>query len=137
MTNYRKIYEHYYGIRIPKGYHIHHKDMNHGNNDPLNLECLHKDVHAQRHGFLTNFLMAQASASELGARISSIKNLGNKHNLGRKHLIEQNKTHSEFMKGNQYRLGRTGYKMNSEQRLNLSLRQMGKRRGPYNKTRKH
>jgi hypothetical protein len=47
MSNYRKIYEQYYGVKIPKDHHIHHKDMDHDNNDPLNLECLHKDEHAR------------------------------------------------------------------------------------------
>lgn len=63
MTKYRKIYEQHYGP-IPKGYHIHHKDMNHANDDPLNLEALSPDEHAQKHGFLTNFIMAQSTAVE-------------------------------------------------------------------------
>jgi HNH endonuclease len=63
MSNYRKIYEQHYGP-IPKGHHIHHKDMNHSNDDPLNLEALAPDEHAQKHGFLNNFLMAQSTAIE-------------------------------------------------------------------------
>lgn len=66
MANYRKIYEQYYGIKIPKGYHIHHKDMNHHNDDPLNLEMLTAGNHAQKHGFLDNFIMAQSTACERG-----------------------------------------------------------------------
>jgi len=35
-NNYRKIYEQHHGIKIPKGYHIHHIDGNHNNNEILN-----------------------------------------------------------------------------------------------------
>jgi len=62
--HYRKIYEQHYGVKIPKGYHVHHKDMNHANDDPLNLEALHPDEHAKKHGFLNNFIMAGANAEE-------------------------------------------------------------------------
>ena len=105
MANYRKIYERHYGP-IPKGYHIHHRDMNHENDDPLNLEALDKDVHAQKHGFLNNFIMAQSTALERShasrrkpenrARMSLMKmgvGVGNKYALGKgkrgaKHSIE-------------------------------------------------
>jgi hypothetical protein len=62
--NYRKIYEQFYGGKIVKGYHIHHKDMNHANNDPLNLEALAPDEHAQKHGFLNNFIMAGSTSQD-------------------------------------------------------------------------
>ena len=61
--SYRKIYERHYGP-IPKGFHVHHKDLNHENDDPLNLEALHPDDHANKHGFLNNFIMAQSTAIE-------------------------------------------------------------------------
>jgi hypothetical protein len=48
MSIYRKIYERHFGP-IPKGYHIHHKDGNHSNNEPENLMCVtaqeHYDIH--------------------------------------------------------------------------------------------
>lgn len=65
MKNYRKIYEEYYGVKIPKGYHIHHKDFDRKNNDPLNLEMLTPDEHAQKHGYLNNFIMAQDRAAKV------------------------------------------------------------------------
>lgn len=47
-NNYRKIYEKY-NREIPPGYHIHHKDGNHANNDINNLQCVtaqeHYDIH--------------------------------------------------------------------------------------------
>jgi hypothetical protein len=117
MTSYRKIYENYYGVKIPKDHHIHHKDMNHENDDPLNLECLHKDVHAQKHGFLNNFIMAQSTALERShitrrkpenrARMSALKmgvGIGNKYALGSKgplgfkHSPESNAANAERAK---------------------------------------
>lgn len=65
MKNYRKIYEEYYNVKIPKGYHIHHKDFNRQNNDPLNLEMLTPDEHAQKHGYLNNWIMAQDKAAKV------------------------------------------------------------------------
>ena len=64
MKNYRKIYEQHYG-KIPKGFHIHHKDFNHSNNSIDNLEALSPDDHAKKHGFLSNFIMAQAKGCDL------------------------------------------------------------------------
>lgn len=48
MKEHRRIYEQHYGP-IPKGYHIHHKDGNHSNNHPSNLECLTGKEHFERH----------------------------------------------------------------------------------------
>ena len=48
MKIYRKIYEEHYGS-IPKGYHIHHIDFNHNNNDPSNLEALTPEEHGKKH----------------------------------------------------------------------------------------
>ena len=47
-TNYRKIYEQHHGP-IPKGYHIHHIDGNHENNDASNLEALPAKEHYDKH----------------------------------------------------------------------------------------
>jgi hypothetical protein len=123
--HYRKIYEQHYGP-IPKGHHIHHKDMNHANDDPLNLEALHPDAHAQKHGFLNNFIMAQATATEL----SISRNRGNQYNNGRKHSTEQNQRHADFMKGKRYKFGHRGHKITLEQSLAQSIRQTGGKHKP-------
>ena len=44
----RYIWEYYNG-KIPKGYHIHHKDHNKDNNELSNLELLTKEEHIKRH----------------------------------------------------------------------------------------
>mgnify|MGYP006290910017 CR=1 FL=1 len=48
MSIYRRLYEHIHGS-IPSGYHIHHKDGNHSNNDLSNLVAVtakeHYDIH--------------------------------------------------------------------------------------------
>lgn len=49
VNNYRKIWEEHNQQTIPKGYHIHHIDGNHDNNDPLNLECLSAKDHWEKH----------------------------------------------------------------------------------------
>lgn len=45
----RMVYIHYNG-EIPKGYCIHHKDGNKGNNDISNLECVKSSEHSHYHG---------------------------------------------------------------------------------------
>lgn len=45
----RYIYEREYGP-IPPGYHVHHKDEDKSNNDPLNFELLLAEEHGAHHG---------------------------------------------------------------------------------------
>jgi hypothetical protein len=49
MENYKKIYEKYCNIKIPKGYDIHHIDCDHNNNDINNLVMLPKKLHNEYH----------------------------------------------------------------------------------------
>lgn len=50
----RVVWEYYNGT-IPKGYHVHHKDFNKGNNDISNLQLMSSDEHKKLHGSeLTN-----------------------------------------------------------------------------------
>jgi predicted nucleic acid-binding Zn ribbon protein len=53
----RYVWEKYNG-EIPKGYAVHHKDNNKGNNDISNLELIKKEQHAHLHGtiYVTNEL---------------------------------------------------------------------------------
>lgn len=49
IKNYRKIYEKYFDIKIPKDYEIHHIDFNHENNDIDNLIMLPRELHQSYH----------------------------------------------------------------------------------------
>lgn len=76
---YRKIYEEHYKVKIPKGYHIHHKDGNSENNDPLNLECLSIEEHALKHEHMRNFISVSKLASEKGGKAQGAKNKESGH----------------------------------------------------------
>lgn len=157
MANYRKIYEQHYGP-IPKGYHVHHKDMNHGNDDPLNLEALEPDIHAQKHGFLNNFIMAHATAMERVVAYNSSKT-GIKRGKYKRNDLEVGKKISAALVGRTLSLehraaiaatrlrgvprtqeiraaisaGLKGTKRSPEVRAARSVMQQGKKRGPYKK----
>ena len=149
MVNYRKIYEQYFGAKIPKGYHVHHKDMNHWNNNPLNLEALVPDDHAKKHGFLNNWIMSMARASSKeytkqaraeGLRKPEVREkarvrmIGKKIALGIKHTEEQRKKRAIRMRGNNLALGKGGYKSyirTAEMNKASSESRLGKKRGPY------
>lgn len=45
----RAVWEFYSGEKIPKGYHIHHKDFDVDNNDFSNLECMEGKKHLSLH----------------------------------------------------------------------------------------
>ena len=47
--NYRKFYSDYFGIKIPKGYVIHHIDGDRSNNDIYNLLLLPQKLHSKYH----------------------------------------------------------------------------------------
>ncbi len=49
MSSYRKIWRDHTGLTIPPGWHIHHIDGNHSNNDPENLNCLSPTMHWWAH----------------------------------------------------------------------------------------
>lgn len=47
--NYRKIYENYYSIKIPKGFVIHHIDEDRSNNEIQNLLMMPAELHTKWH----------------------------------------------------------------------------------------
>jgi hypothetical protein len=93
MKNYRKLYEQYHGIKIPKGFHIHHIDGNHDNNNIENLKMLSADDHAKKHGFLNNFIMAQSTACERA--IHSLRKPEIREKMSAS--VKNSKKHKEFI----------------------------------------
>ena len=77
---YRKIFEEYYGVKIPKNYHIHHIDGDRNNNNPKNLKMLspeeHFKIHLEqkdpvcRHG---KFISGASDAGKIGGKSLSDK----------------------------------------------------------------
>lgn len=48
-NNYKKIYEKHYNIKIPKGYDIHHINLDHNDNSVENLVMLPRKLHQMYH----------------------------------------------------------------------------------------
>lgn len=76
---YRNIYEEYYKVKIPKGFQIHHIDFDCSNNDPLNLECLSPEDHAQKHPHMKNFISESQTACIKGGKVQGKVNKENGH----------------------------------------------------------
>lgn len=55
-NNYRKIYEDATGHKIPVRFHVHHIDMNHYNNDILNLVSIPRSLHRRYHYYVSCYL---------------------------------------------------------------------------------
>lgn len=51
--NYKALFESHYGITVPKGYEIHHIDLNHDNNSIENLMVIPKGLHRRYHFLLS------------------------------------------------------------------------------------
>jgi len=115
---YRKIYENYYGVKIPKGMHIHHIDGNRENNDPLNLKLLtpkeHFAIHLEQgdpicqHG---KFLQGASEAGKKGGRSTSLKKVkccadnmkkNRRADLGAKASVEARKKAKTFFFSEDY-----------------------------------
>lgn len=84
MPNYRKIWQNYYQLTIPQGWHVHHVDEDRDNNEPDNLICVSPYVHwcihflqghpfARSDGFITLKTEKRSAAGSKGARIANIR----------------------------------------------------------------
>lgn len=133
---YRKIWKEYHNQDIPKGWHIHHIDGNHNNNNPENLMCVSPHVHWCIH-FLQGdpialkgkFIQKAEEMGKLGGQKSTYtRNLKHKkilQDLIRKNILSKNiksfkgKKHTEKTKEilASYRRGK---KMSEETKKKIS-----------------
>lgn len=125
--SYRKIYEEYHGIKIPKGYHIHHIDGNKDNNNISNLEMLSPDEHAEKHGYLNNWIMAQEKASKMAIEKLKTKEMRDK--------MRQSMLNSESHKES---IQKRSMNKQWKERVSIAARQTAKNRtnDPWNKGKK-
>ena len=93
----RMVYIHYNG-EIPKGYCIHHKDGNKGNNDISNLECVKRSEHSHYHGVNAPEELAEFRKRNLEENARPAANIWHGSAEGR----EWHKQHYEQMKDKLY-----------------------------------
>ena len=84
---------------IPTGWVIHHKNLNHKDNDPDNLQLMTHNDHNRLHMTGNQYWKGKHHSEESKAKISS-SNLGNKngmygHKEDRQHAIERGKAITE------------------------------------------
>lgn len=92
MENYRKIYEKYCKIKIPKNYEIHHIDMNRENNDIFNLVMLPKKLHCDYHKYLQKI---ETEKYEIVKKLQSFYKSGNM--INNYIITEQHKIEKQFV----------------------------------------
>ena len=93
----RMVFIHYNG-EIPKGYCIHHKDGNKGNNDISNLECVRRSEHSHYHGVNAPEELAEFRKRNLEENARPAANIWHGSAEGR----EWHKQHYEQMKDKLY-----------------------------------
>lgn len=93
----RMVFIHYNG-EIPKGYCIHHKDGNKGNNDISNLECVRRSEHSHYHGVNASEELAEFRKRNLEENARPAANIWHGSAEGR----EWHKQHYEQMKDKLY-----------------------------------
>ena len=70
----RLIYEDFWGVKLPKQIHIHHKDNNKKNNCILNLEAITGSEHMTLHMMEDNPFKNQKHSDETCLHLSKIRN---------------------------------------------------------------
>jgi hypothetical protein len=130
-NNYRKIYEHHHGP-IPvddlgRTYEIHHRDGDHHNNHPSNLQCVsvqeHYDIHYAQEDWSACFCIAK----RLKLTKEQISDLIRAHNRNRTGSNNPfwGRTHSEFSKSLMSAANK-GRKMSEEAKRKMSQAHMGR-----------
>jgi|SaaInlStandDraft_2_1057019.scaffolds.fasta_scaffold30509_2 hypothetical protein len=132
MSIYRRIWQDYHKLTIPKSWAIHHIDGNHNNNSIENLECVSPHVHWCIH-FLQGdpvalkgkFIQGASEAGKKGGAKSKGKRFGvNNTFFGRTHTDEtKEKLRQHFL----------GKPLSKQHKLNVSLSLRGEKAPWYGK----
>lgn len=136
---YRKIYEDYYGVKIPKNMHIHHIDGDRTNNNPLNLKLVTPDEHFSLHlekgdpiCLHGKFIQGASNAGKIGGKSKSEKKRkacsqnmkkNRRPDLGAKASVEARRQNGTFFFSKEYQ-------------ENLQNRLKQNEIGPYSKAHK-
>jgi hypothetical protein len=92
MFDYRKLWGDTNKLKIPKGWHIHHIDGNHSNNDPTNLNCVSPTMHWWAHwlrGDPVKIGEHFIQAANKAARKGGLANKGKSKSLEHKNKISK------------------------------------------------
>lgn len=147
---YRKIYEDYHGIKIPKGCHIHHIDGDRSNNHPQNLKLLTPEEHYKIHlhqgdsvAYRGKFIQGASSAGKIGGSVRSERKIkacsenlkrGRRGDLGTQASIESRRKNKTFFFSDEYqkslhcKMKNGAFGPYSEAHIN-AMREMGKSKG--------
>jgi len=134
FVNYRKFWEAANNTTIPKGYHIHHIDGNHNNNDINNLVCVsaeeHHNIHLVQGDIVAlngKFIQGASEAGKLGGTKSRPRwEEGNKK-----------KTLSDALKKSYTETGGSklrGKNISDSHKKNISIKVTGEKNPMYGKT---
>ncbi len=106
-SNYRKLWERHTGLKIPRGWHIHHIDGNSSNNGPENLRCVSPTMHWWAHylrgdpvALYGKFIQGAAEAGRLGGRAAvesgQLASIQTKENQAKGHRNRDPNEHREW-----------------------------------------
>jgi hypothetical protein len=147
---YRKIYEDFHGVKIPKGYHIHHIDGDRSNNHPQNLKMLtpeeHYEIHLQQSdsvAYRGKFIQGAGCAGKIGGAVRSERKLkacsenlkrGRRADLGAQASVESRRKSKTFFFSDEYQKSLQSKMKDEEigpysQSHRKAMREMGKSKG--------
>jgi len=117
QSDYRRIIEDLYGIKILPGFDVHHKDMDDTNNDPSNLVVLTHSGHMKWHA---NYDPKHRCKSMTKSTLSKMGKKNVESGQAHKALVLARKSAVTVSKGNTW-----GTRISEESRYKLSQRMRG------------